>query len=501
MSRKIKTDNKTATPVNNEIIQVAEIVAKDRGIDKEELLEAMETAILKTAQLKYGEHCDIVAHIDRKTGEIFIARRLKVVDHVVNRDTEILAKDGKELGQIIEEPLPPLEFGRVAAQTAKQIITQKVKIAERKKQYEEFTGRVGEIITGVVKRCDFAEVVVDVGRAEGVLRKSDILQNEVFNVGDRISMLLIAIHDDISRPMLQLSRTHDDFLKKLLEREVPEIYDGIIKIMSIARDPGSKAKIAVATSDIKQDPIGACVGVKGSRIQAVCDELKGEKVDVVMWSDNPAVFIVNALAPADVARIVFESDTETATAVIPSSQQSIAIGRRGQNVKLASKLTGWNISIVTEEEDTKRRTEEIEQIVNNLCVGLDVDDMVARLLINEGYTSIPDIIDAGVDGLCSIDGIDNETAEELLKRADVYMEKRRKSIDNLCKKHGVADDLKNYDVISTDLLEVLVEAGIKNLQDLGDLATDELMEIAGDMLSQEDAEALIMNVRKDWFYE
>lgn len=506
MSRKIKVEEKTvATVVKNEILQVSDIVAKDKGIDREEVLEAMEYAILKTAQLKYGVEKDLLASIDRKTGEISIKRVMTVVEDVTNPDREIDLEEasakspGITYGDRIFEDLPGVEFGRVAAQSARQVIMQKVRTAERNKQFEAFSGRVGEIITGVVKRIEFSDVVLDVGRTEGILRRMDVIPNETFKVGDRIKVLLVSINKEGSGPMLVLSRTNNEFMKKLFEQEVPEIYDGIVKIMAIARDPGSKAKIAVSTSDSNLDPIGSCVGVKGARVQAICDELKGEKIDIVLWSDNPAVFIVNALSPAEVVRIVIDEGKGAVDAVVPNDQLSSAIGRRGQNVKLASKLTGWNINVTTEEEDSKKRTEENARILKHFMNNLDVDDMVAHLLLSEGYSNIDEIAESELSELTSIEGFDEVLAKELQDRAAAAILKKKKSIDNMCKKKGVKSDLREYDVIGTELLEVLVEGGIKSLNELGDLSTDELLEITGSMLSKEEAEALIMDIRKDWF--
>ncbi len=491
--------------MKNEILQVADMVAKDKGIEKEEVLEAMEHAILKTAQLKYGAENNLLAQIDRKTGEISIFKVLTVVKEVTDPNKEISLEKAQEkqpdisYGEEIHDILPGIEFGRIAAQSARQVIIQKVRTAERNRQYEAFSNRVGDIITGMVKRIEFSDIILDIVKAEGILKKSDIIPNETFKIGDRIKVLLASVNKESAGPMLQLSRTSNEFMRKLFEQEVPEIYDGIIKIMAIARDPGSKAKIAVTTSDANLDPIGACVGVKGSRVQAVCDELKGEKIDIVLWSANPAEFIVNALSPAEVIRIVIDERNQSVEAVVPDDQLSSAIGRRGQNVRLASKLTGWTISVITEEDDNKKRAEENAKILNHFMNNLDVDDMVVHLLISEGYTNIDEIAESDVSELVSIEGFDEALANEIKDRAVAAVMKKKKAVDNLCKKKGVKSDLREYGVIGSDLLEVLVQAGIKSLNDLGDLSTDELLEITGTMLSREEAEALIMDIRKDWF--
>jgi N utilization substance protein A len=441
VSRKIKVEEKQASIIaKNEILQISDMVAKDKGIDREEVLDAMEFAILKTAQLKYGVENNLIVNIDRKTGEISIKRSLTVVENVLDPYTEISLEDASRrspgaaaYGDKILEDLPGVEFGRVAAQSARQVIQQKIRTAERNKQFEAFSGRVGEIVTGVVKRVEFNDLILDIGKTEGILRRADIIPNETFRIGDRIKVLLANINKDSPGCMLTLSRTDNLFLKKLFEQEVPEIYDGVVRIMSIARDPGSKAKMAVTTSDPNMDPIGACVGMRGSRVQAVCDELKGEKIDIVQWSSDQAVFIVNSLSPAEVIRIVIDDTKRSVEAVVPDDQLSSAIGRRGQNVKLASKLTGWNISVITEEDDLKKRSTENTKILKLFKNDLDVDDMVAHLLMSEGYTSVDEIAESDVFELSSMEGFDENLAEEIKKRAELAIQKKKKSIDNLCK--------------------------------------------------------------------
>ncbi len=505
MSKKIKIEEKISSGMKSEILQVADIVAKDKGIDKEEILVAMEQAILKTAQLKYGSEKNLVAEIDRKSGDIEVFSIMTVVDEVLNPSTEIsitdaLLSDQKfKIGDEIRTKLPPLDFGRVAAQSARQVIIQKVKTAERSRQQEEFSGRVGDIITGVVKRVEFSDIVMDVGRTEGIIRKSEIIPNETFKIGDRIKVLLVSVNKDPAGPLLQLSRTHPDFLRKLFEQEVPEIYDGVVRVVAVARDPGSKAKIAVTTSDSNLDPIGSCVGVKGSRVQAVVDELRGEKIDIILWDENPAMFIVNSLSPADVSRIVFEETGTSVDAVVPNDQLSTAIGRRGQNVRLASKLTGFSISVITEEDDAKNRARESSRIVKLFMEGLDVDEMVAHLLMGEGYSGVDELAETSIQELSSIEGFDEDVAAEIKNRAAVYLEKKQQEIRELCKENGVKQDLMEYKMISPELLETLVKSGIKSLDDLGALATDELLEVSEDLLNKREAETLIMKIREKWF--
>jgi N utilization substance protein A len=505
VSKKVKFEEKAAPVVKSEILQIADIVAKDKGIEVDDIISAMESAILKTAQMKYGEEKELLTIINRKTGEIEIYRLLEVVSEVDDPNRQIDLKRATmidreaEIGYTIRDQLPAVRFGRVAAQAARQVIVQKVGAAERNKQYEEFKNRVGEIITGVVKRVEYSNIIIDIVRTEGILRKSETIPNEIFKVGDRIKVLLSGLNSEPIGSLLQLSRTNPDFLKKLFEQEVPEIYDGAVRMVAVARDPGSKAKVAVTTSDPNLDPIGACVGVKGSRVQAVVDELKGEKIDIIQWSDNPAMFIVNSLSPAEVTRIVIEESGSAVTAVVPEDHLSAAIGRRGQNVRLASRLTGWTISITTEAEEAKARAKETERILNAFMAGLDVDDVIAHLMIGEGYSSIEDIANSTIAEIASIEGFDEDVALEIQQRAIAHVGKRKTEIANLCIENGVAKDLAEYELLRPELLECLVKSGIKTLNDLGDLATDELLEITGDLLNEADAQTLIMKVRENWF--
>ncbi|MDR2667295.1 MAG: transcription termination factor NusA [Holosporales bacterium] len=506
MSRKIKLEeNDASSIVRSEILQVADIVAKDKGIDKEDILVAMEQAILKTAQMKYGEERDLSAVIDRKTGDVAIYRVLSVVDDIDDTHRQITLSEAKnidsnaKIGDIIRDRLPLIEFDRVAAQSARQVIMQRVNAVERCKQYEEFVGRVGEIITGIVKRVEYSDVILDMGKTEGILRKNDVIPGEIFRVGDRVKVLLSALNDEQVGPLLHLSRTNPAFLKKLFEQVVPEIYDGVIKIVAVARDPGSKAKVAVTTSDPNLDPVGACVGVRGARVQSVVDELKGEKIDIISWSDNSAMFIVNSLSPAEVSRIVMEETGNKVTAVVPNDQLSSAIGRRGQNVRLASRLTGYTISVTTEEEDAKARAQESARILKEFTEKLDVDDMVAHLLMSEGYSSIEDISSSSASEIASIDGFDEDIAAEIQQRAIGYMEKKKSEVETLCKDRGVSKELMEYELLRPTLLEALVKADVKTLDDLGDLSTDELLDISGDLLSNREASALIMKIRENWF--
>ncbi|MBQ8650939.1 MAG: transcription termination/antitermination protein NusA [Alphaproteobacteria bacterium] len=505
MSRKIKISDDSRVVARNEILQVADIVARDKGLDKEEILGAMEFAILKTAQTKYGTSDRISAHIDRKTGDITITKLLTVVETVVDPNNEISLKDAQKIdveatiGDEVEDRLPPIDFGRIAAGSARQIINQRIKAAEHAQQYKEFESRIGEIVTGTIKRLEFNETILEVGRAEGVLRKYDVIPNENFRIGERIKVLITGLNNDSSIPLLQLSRTSPDFLKMLFRQEVPEVYDGVIKIMAAARDPGSKAKIAVVSSDPSLDPVGACVGIKGARVQAITEELKGEKIDIIRWNDNPAIFIANSISPASAIRIVMEEVGDNITVVVPDEQLSSAIGRRGQNIRLASKLTGYTINVINNSQDVAERQQENDRIVKTLREALDVDEMMAIILKDEGFDNIEDIALADKAEIASIEGFDDEIAAEIISRANGYIDSKKAYIKKLCEENKVEKDLVGYKLLRLDLLEAIVKAGIKSLTELGDLAADELKELVGDSITDSEARTLIMKIRESWF--
>jgi N utilization substance protein A len=505
VNKRTRVEGGAPLVIKNEILQVADVVAKDKGVGIDVILSAMENAILKTVQMKYGEEKSFSVVIDRKTGEIEVHRLTTVVDVVsdfnnhVSLDVARSINPYANVGDVLKDKLPAVEFGRVSAGVARQVVMEHISAAERENQLKEFSNRIGEVIVGIVKRIEFSNVIIDINRTEGIIRRSEMLPNEIVKVGDRVRVLLVSLNSESTGPLLQLSRTHPDFLKKLFEQEVPEVYNGVVKIMAVARDPGSKSKMAVATSDPNIDPIGACVGIKGSRVQAVVNELGGEKIDIIQWSDNPAVFIINSLAPAEATRIVMEEVGNKVTAVVPNDQLSVAIGRKGQNVRLASKLTGRVISVTTEEEDTKARAKESERILNVFSDGLDVDEVIARLLMGNGFTAIEEVANAQITEIASIEGFDEEIATEIKDRAIANMADIRSKVEDLCKEQNVAKDLMKCELLRPELLEGLVRAGIKTLNDLGDLSTDELLEITGDMLSQSEAMALIMKVRENWF--
>jgi N utilization substance protein A len=492
-----------------ELLQVADTVARDKGIDRDEVLQAMEQAIQKAGRSKYGLEYDIRAEIDRKNGEIKLMRFREVADPVENEATQIAVAEAKhlnpeaEIGDFLTDPLPPIDFGRIAAQTAKQVIVQRVRDAERQRQYKEFKDRVGEIVNGLVKRVEFGNVVVDLGRAEAILRRDELLPRESFRQGERVRAYIYDVRQEVRGPQIFLSRTHPQFMAKLFAQEVPEIYDSIIEIKAVARDPGSRAKIAVISNDSGIDPVGACVGMRGSRVQAVVAELQGEKIDIIPWSQDPATFVVNALAPAEVAKVVMDEEQRRIEVVVPDEQLSLAIGRRGQNVRLASQLTGWDIDILTEAEESERRQEELRTRSKMFIEALDVDDVIAHLLVTEGFTSVEEVAFVPVPELASVEGFDEEIAGELQQRARVFLQEQNERFETRRKELGVSDEIAAINGVTPALLVAIGEKGVKTLDDLADLATDELIEMAGPALKLEEGEAndIIMAARAHWFAE
>ena len=491
-----------------ELLQVADTVARDKGIDRDEVLQAMEQAIQKAGRSKYGQEYDIRAEIDRKSGEIRLMRFREVADPIVNEAAQISLSAAKkinpeaEVGDFLTDPLPPIDFGRIAAQTAKQVIVQKVRDAERQRQFNEFKDRVGEIVNGLVKRVEFGNVIVDLGRAEAILRRDELLPRESFRQGERVRAYIYDVRQEVRGPQIFLSRTHPQFMAKLFAQEVPEIYDGIIEIRAVARDPGSRAKIAVISNDSGIDPVGACVGMRGSRVQAVVAELQGEKIDIIPWSQDPATFVVNALAPAEVAKVVMDEEQRRIEVVVPDDQLSLAIGRRGQNVRLASQLTGWDIDILTEAEESERRQEEFRTRSALFIEALDVDDVIAHLLVTEGFTSVEDIAYVPTGELAGIEGFEEEVAKELQQRALVFIKQRDEKHETRRRELGVTDEVAQIEGVSPALLVAVGEKGVKTLDDLADLAGDELVEIAqgaGIKLDADDANAVIMKARAHWF--
>lgn len=488
-----------------ELLQVADAVAREKMIEREEVLEAMEQAIQKAGRAKYGLEKDIRATIDRKDGRVKLERFTEVVEAepVESEATQIplriaqKIKPGIQLGEFIVDPLPPIDFGRIAAQTAKQVIVQRVREVERKKQFEEYKDRVGEIINGTVKRTEYGNLMVDLGRAEALLRRDETIPREAFRNGDRVRAYIYDVREEPRGPQIFLSRTHPGFLAKLFAQEVPEIYDGIIEIKAVARDPGSRAKMAVISRDSSIDPVGACVGMRGSRVQAVVAELQGEKIDIIPWSPDQATFIVNALAPAEVSKVVLDDEGRRVEVVVPDDQLSLAIGRRGQNVRLASQLTRYDVDILTEAEESERRQEEFRRRTGLFVEALDVDDVIAGLLVQEGFGSIEDIVQAPDEELAEIEGFDESVAAELKRRAEAFIEKRDAEMDEKRRSLGVDDVLVEVGGFSPAMMVTLGEKGVKSLEDLADLAGDELVEILGaETVDEETANAIVMEARR-----
>jgi len=489
-----------------ELLQIADAVAREKVIERDTVLIAMEEAIQKAARSKYGAENMIRAEIDRSTGEIRLFRCLEVKDGIENEATEISLPDAQrrnpeaQLGDIIAEPLPPIDFGRIAAQTAKQVIVQKVREAERERQYGEYKDRIGEIVNGIVKRVEYGNVTVDLGRAEAVIRRDELLPRETFRQGDRVRAYIYDVRREPRGPQIFLSRTHPRYMAKLFAQEVPEVYDGIIEIKSVARDPGSRAKIAVMSNDSGIDPVGACVGMRGSRVQAVVNELQGEKIDIIQWSPDEATFIVNALAPAEVSKVVLDEDSHRVEVVVPDDQLSLAIGRRGQNVRLASQLTTWDIDVLTEAEESERRQEEFRQRSKMFMDTLDVDETIAQLLVTEGFSKVEEIADAEIRELANIEGFDDDVGGELQARALTYIEKRNTELNEERLALGVTDEVAAFEVLTPQMLVTLGKNGVKTLDDLGDLAGDELIELLPEAgLSEDEANTIIMAARAHWF--
>ncbi|MCR4555363.1 MAG: transcription termination factor NusA [Alphaproteobacteria bacterium] len=501
MSTALWTDSKFYGP---ELLQVADSVAREKGLNKDQVLEAMEGAIQKAAKSRYGYESDIRASIDKKTGEVTIMKYLTVKDPVEDEFNEITLEEAKkmdpnaEIGTVFTTKLPPINFGRVAAQTGRQIIVQKIREAEREKQYNEFKDRVGEIVSGVVKRAEFNSVTLDVGHTEAVIRRDQLLPKENFRVGDRVRAYIADVSREDRGPQIFLSRTHPQFLVKLFWQEVPEIYERVIEIKSVARDPGSRAKIAVYTSDANIDPIGACVGVRGSRVQAIIQELQGEKIDIVLWSDDPATFAVNALAPAEVSRVVVDEENHKFEVLAPDSQLSLAIGRRGQNVRLASMLIGWNVTVVSETEALERKNKEYHESSKAFMDALDCDEVIAHLLVTEGFSSIEELAYISKEDLSSIEGFDENLAEELISRANVYLGKKEEEIKKQLSEKSIDKKVIELGAFSNNDLLVLANAGILKLDDVADLSADELVELLPN-LSETEASDIIMKAREHWF--
>lgn len=485
-----------------ELLRVAETVAQEKGISAGEVLDAMEQAVQTAARRKYGQEHEIKAEIDRRLGDIRLYRVLEVADPVEDYTRQIGLEDAQarhpaaQIGDQIYDPLPPIDLGRIAAQSAKQVIVQRVREAERERQYNEYKDRIGEIVVGEVKRVEHGNVLVDLGRAEAIVRRDELIPRELFRPKDRIRAFLYDVRHEPRGPQIFLSRTHPGFMEKLFEQEVPEIYDGIIEIKACARDPGSRAKIAVISKDSSIDPVGACVGMRGSRVQAVVQELGGEKVDIIPWSPDPATFVVNGLAPAEVSKVVLDPDAKRIEVIVPDQQQHIAIGRRGQNVRLASQLTGWDIDIVSDSEDRERRQREFRELTEMFMDALNVEEVIAQLLVTEGFTSVPDVAYSETEELAEIEGFDEEIAEALKERAQAYLDEQEQTLRAEAAELAMGEDLLAYDRLELASIVALGRKGVKSLEDLADLAGDELVELVPEAgLSVEEAGSIIMDAR------
>jgi N utilization substance protein A len=515
-----------------ELLQIADAVAREKSIDREIVIEAIEEAIQKGARARYGAEHDIRVNIDQKTGEVTVKRVITVVADDANYGV-VVGEDGEEtpaeepqgilrlsdakrtdkdavVGKTYEEILPPFEFGRVQTQMARQVVTGKVREAERERQYEEFKDRVGEIVNGVVKRVEYGNIVVDLGRGEGIARRDQSIPRENFNIGDRIRCYIYDVRRETKGPQILLSRAHGGFMAKLFAQEVPEVYDGVIEIRAVARDPGSRAKMAVVSNDSSIDPVGACVGMRGSRVQAVVAELQGEKIDIIQWSPDEATFIVNALAPAEVSKVVMDEEDERVEVVVPDEQLSLAIGRRGQNVRLASQLTGWQIDIMTESQESERRQREFAERTQLFQEALDVDEVIAQLLVTEGFATVEDVAYVDVSEIASIEGFDEDTGAEIQARAQDFLDKIAAEFDAKRRELGVEDALLEIEGVTLPIAVALGEGDVKTVENLADLVPDDLRGwfetkngervrepgiLEAFSLEPADAEALIMRAR------
>ncbi len=502
-----------------EILRIAEAVAQEKMIEKSIVISALEEAIAKAAKSNYGEENEVIVEINQDNGDISISRKMLVVDEVKNKFLEINLKSAKKIngaaqvGDELLDPLPPLDFGRIAAQAAKQVINSKVREAERERQYNEYKDRVGEIVNGIVKRAEFGNIILDLGKAEGVIRKDQTIPRENLRNGDRVRAYIYDVRSETKGPQIFLSRSHPQFMAKLFTQEVPEIYDGIIAIKSVARDPGSRAKIAVFTEDVSIDPVGACVGMRGSRVQAVVNELQGEKIDIINWSDNVANLAISSLSPAEVLKVVIDEDQNKIEVVVSEEHLSLAIGRRGQNVKLATELTGYEIDILTEDEESSKRQEDFLVKTNIFVSSLDVDETLAQLLVSEGFGSIEEVIETDESELLAIEGFDEEIVKELIERAKKFLEDKESENQLRIKELNVSTDLINFSPLSKAMIVKLAENKITNLEDFAGLTTDDLIGYLEDRtdknsrveglleefnLTKDEGDHLIMEARKIW---
>ncbi|MCT4552763.1 MAG: transcription termination factor NusA [Alphaproteobacteria bacterium] len=521
-----------------EIIFAADALSNEKDIDKEIVFESLEAAVTKIARNKYGYEHDIVVKIDRKDGAISVVKRLEVIDDkladLIDKEydeEELLAKEeaGEELpeiytsskhiilkeakkelkdievGQFIETELPPVYFGRSSFQSAKQIISGKIRGAEREKQFVEFKDKAGEIVNGVVKRVEYGNVFVEVnGKAEAVIRRNELIPREMLHVGDRVRALVLDVREEKSGPQIFLTRSHPNFMAKLFEQEIPEIFEGVIEIKGVARDAGSHSKVAVLGHDASIDAVGACVGMRGSRIQTIVNELQGEKIDIIPFSEDIAQYVINAMKPTKVSKVVVDEDTNHIDVVVAEDQLSIAIGRKGQNVRLSSQLIGWKIDVVNETDDQEKRMKEMKEKSQLFISALDIDDMMAQVLISEGFSTLEELAFVPVEELVAIEGFEQEIAEEIQNRAKTAVEKQNKEIEAKLKEMKIDDKLVNFELLTkSEVLKLAEEKEIKELDDLADLASDDLIvllkETLDKKLNSEEAEAFILKARAHWF--
>ena len=501
-----------------ELLRIAEAVANEKSIDKEVIIDSMEQAIQKAAKTRFGSENDIRAKINRENGDISLHKVLTIVEVAENFDTQISLNDATKkekkedfkIGDEIFQQLPPVDFGRIAAQTARQVITQSVRAAERERQYNDFIEKKGEILSGIVKRLEYGNVIVDLNRSEAIIRKDELIPREILKTGDRIKAYCSDVIRESKGQQIFLSRASPKFMEKLFVQEVPEIYDGIIEIKSSARDPGSRAKICVYSKDSSIDPVGACVGMRGSRVQSIVNELHGEKIDIISWSEDPATLAVSALAPAEIQKVIIDDQNKRIEVILTEENLSKAIGRRGQNVRLASKLMDLEIDILTESEESEKRQAEFKDKTEIFVKNLEVDETLGQLLVAEGFSSVEDIKQSTLENIIKIEGIDDNTAKELKERSEEHLKKEKENIAKKLKELGVEDALINLTGITHGMLVTLGEKKIKTLKDFAELSTDELIggydEIKGKRfkidgyleefaLARTEAEELIMNAR------
>jgi len=497
--------------IREEMLQVANNVAQEKNIDQDSVYSAMEQALEKSARVKYGNERDIRVNIDRNTGDINLKSFLTVVESYSDEQAkEILLVDAQKIksnisiGEFITKDLPPIDLGRVAAQNAKGVIIQKVREADKSKQYEEYKDKIGEIAIGIVKRIEFGNLIVDLGKSEAIIKREELIPRETFKNGDRVRAYIYEVKNDLKGYQVFLSRTHPQFVAKLFNQEVPEIYEGVIKVKSVARDPGSRAKISIHTEDTTIDPVGACVGMRGSRVQAVVNELQGEKIDIVTWSENQATFLANALAPAEVSKIFLYEEKNKVEVVIPDEQLSLAIGRKGQNVKLASSLTNLEIDILTEEEESERRQQEFKDKSTMLSEVLDVEDVIAQLLVTEGYVSVDSIATENLENLEKIEGFDTDLASEIIERSKNYLKELEQDNLKLVNEKIQDENLKKIEGMTLPMLAILAKEDVLTLNDFAELATFELIDKEEGIFRSLDVEEdlannMIMEARKSWF--